>query len=119
MAKNKGRVENLLKMDELTPDQRRANARKAGIASAKAKQERKAMRQMYLDILNKKYTVKLDGKRTSRSGEQLVQEVFPRMVMRGDMVTLGLLKEFRDGIDGDDKDSDGVDNELKIIITEG
>lgn len=36
--------DNLLKMSELTPSQRRANASKAGKASAKARRERMAMR---------------------------------------------------------------------------
>ena len=37
--------QNLIRNEDLTPKQRRENARKAGIASAKAKKERKAMKE--------------------------------------------------------------------------
>lgn len=47
---SRGNVENLLKPDDLTPEQRRENARKAGKASAEAKKRRKAMRES-LEVL--------------------------------------------------------------------
>ena len=37
--------QNLIRNEDLTPEQRRENARKAGIASAKAKKKRKAMKE--------------------------------------------------------------------------
>lgn len=49
---SRGNVENLLKPDDLTPDQRRENARKAGKASAEAKKRRKAMRESLEVLLN-------------------------------------------------------------------
>ena len=42
--------QNLIRNEDLTPEQRRENARKAGIASAKAKKKRKAMKEQ-MDIL--------------------------------------------------------------------
>ena len=49
---SRGNVENLLKPDDLTPEQRRENARKAGKASAEAKRRRKAMRESLEVLLN-------------------------------------------------------------------
>lgn len=49
---SRGNVENLLKPDDLTPKQRRENARKAGKASAEAKKRRKAMRESLEVLLN-------------------------------------------------------------------
>lgn len=49
---SRGNVENLLKPDDLTPEQRRENARKAGKASAEAKKRRKAMRESLEVLLN-------------------------------------------------------------------
>lgn len=49
---SRGNVENLLKPDDLTPGQRRENARKAGKASAEAKKRRKAMRESLEVLLN-------------------------------------------------------------------
>ena len=42
--------QNLIRNEDLTPEQRRENARKAGIASAKAKKKRKAMKEQ-MDML--------------------------------------------------------------------
>ena len=42
--------QNLIRNEDLTPEQRRENARKAGIASAKAKKKRKAMKEQ-MEIL--------------------------------------------------------------------
>ena len=42
--------QNLIRNEDLTPSQRRENARKAGIASAKAKKKRKAMKEQ-MDML--------------------------------------------------------------------
>lgn len=45
-------INNLIKNSDLTPEQRRENARKAGIASAKAKKQRKLVKQLMGDYLD-------------------------------------------------------------------
>lgn len=50
MAK-RGNINNLIKNEDLTPEQRRENARKAGLASAKAKKKRKTLREELLALL--------------------------------------------------------------------
>lgn len=50
MAK-RGNIDNLIKNEDLTPEQRRANARKAGLASAAAKKKRKTLREELLALL--------------------------------------------------------------------
>lgn len=50
MAK-RGNINNLIKNEDLTPEQRRENARKAGMASAEAKKKRKTLREELLALL--------------------------------------------------------------------
>ena len=50
MAK-RGNIDNLIKNEDLTPEQRRENARKAGLASAEAKKKRKTLREELLALL--------------------------------------------------------------------
>lgn len=50
MAK-RGNINNLIKNEDLTPEQRRENARKAGLASAVAKKKRKTLREELLALL--------------------------------------------------------------------
>lgn len=50
MAK-RGNIDNLIKNEDLTPEQRRENARKAGLASAAAKRKRKTLREELLALL--------------------------------------------------------------------
>lgn len=50
MAK-RGNINNLIKNEDLTPEQRRENARKAGLASAEAKKKRKTLREELLALL--------------------------------------------------------------------
>lgn len=44
--------QNLIRNEDLTPEQRRENARKAGIASAKSKKKRKAMKEQMEMLLS-------------------------------------------------------------------
>jgi len=46
----RGNIDNLVSNDDRTPEQRRANARKAGIASGEARRAKKTLRE-HLDIL--------------------------------------------------------------------
>lgn len=47
----RGNLNNLIKNKDLTPEQRRENARKAGLASAAAKKKRKTLREELLTLL--------------------------------------------------------------------
>ena len=47
----RGNINNLIKNEDLTPEQRRENARKAGLASAEAKKKRKTLREELLALL--------------------------------------------------------------------
>lgn len=58
--------ENLIPNDQRTPSERRANATKAGIASGKARREKKAMRELLEDALAK--VIK------SKSGEEATKK---------------------------------------------
>ena len=47
----RGNIDNLIKNEDLTPEQRRENARKAGLASAEAKKKRKTLREELIALL--------------------------------------------------------------------
>lgn len=42
----KGRIENLIRNEDLTPEERRASARRAGLASGEARRRRKTLREL-------------------------------------------------------------------------
>ena len=56
-----GNIDNLIKNEDLTPEQRRDHARKAGIASGKKRHERKLFLDAFRDLLSGKYEI--DGEK--------------------------------------------------------
>lgn len=82
----KNSLDNLVRNSDLTPSQRKARASKAGKASAKARRERKAMREIALDLLAMPVTKEMEdglrqqsplsmpkGRLTAEQGVVLVQ----------------------------------------------
>lgn len=61
-----GNINNLIKNEDLTPEQRRLNASKAGKASAKAREEKKTFKAMLEILLEKELETKDGGKKTTR-----------------------------------------------------
>lgn len=101
VAKKKpGRPENLVPNSARTPEERRENARKAGQASAKARRERKVLSEMYAEFLAGEYEVEIGDKRKKISGEKLVAETIKAVLVRGDSAAVSMLKEIREGTEG-------------------
>lgn len=63
---NKGNIDNLIRNEDLTPEQRRLNTSKAGKASAKAREEKKTFKAMLEILLEKELETKDGGKKTTR-----------------------------------------------------
>ncbi len=61
-----GNINNLIKNEDLTPEQRRLNASKAGKASAKAREEKKTFKAMLEILLEKELKTNDGGKKTTR-----------------------------------------------------
>lgn len=94
---------NLLRPEDLTPEQRRENARKAGIASAKAKKERKAIKEQLEMLLelplkdkNAKTKIKKLGINVDDLNNQMAMVIsIYQKALKGDV---NAFKEIRDTI---------------------
>lgn len=94
---------NLLRPEDLTPEQRRENARKAGIASAKAKKERKAIKEQLEMLLelplkdkNAKTKIKKLGINADNLNNQMAMVIsIYQKALKGDV---NAFKEIRDTI---------------------
>jgi hypothetical protein len=92
---------NLLRPEDLTSEQLRERARKGGIASGKARKEKKLMSQIYAEFLQKEHDVSdEDGTLHKISGQSLCNRVMSKVLSRGDSSSVRLLKEIREGTEG-------------------
>lgn len=96
----KGNIDNLIKNEDLTPEERRENARKAGIASGQARKEKKLLSQIYAEMLADEYEAKIDGVSVKITGEKLVKTVARDILMRKDSSSVSMIKEIREATEG-------------------
>ena len=94
------RLENLIPNEQRTPEERRKNARKAGVASGKARREKKRMSQIYADFLTSKHKITIDDIDKELEGVALLTEVMKKVLSRGDSASVSLLKELREATEG-------------------
>lgn len=94
------RLENLIPNEQRTPEERRKNARKAGIASGEARREKKRMSQIYADFLASKHKITIDDTEKELEGVALLTEVMKKVLSRGDSASVSLLKELREATEG-------------------
>jgi len=80
------------------------NARERQLKSAEKRKEnnakKKLMSQIYAEFLEKEYEVKVGDGKKKISGAELVNEVMRRVLARGDSSSVSLLKEIREGTEG-------------------
>lgn len=118
MAKQKGRVENLVSLKDRTTEKQREIASKGGKRSGEVKREKKLMRELYAEFLSKKYSVTIDKKKKELTGSDLCLEMLPKIVQKADASSVSFFKEL-DRVQMEDLERNRVtDNELKIIITD-
>ncbi|OPZ44366.1 MAG: hypothetical protein BWY95_02118 [Bacteroidetes bacterium ADurb.BinA104] len=94
------RLENLIPNEQRTPEERRENARKAGIASGEARREKKRISQIYADFLTSKHKITIDDIDKELEGVALLTEVMKKVLSRGDSASVSLLKELREATEG-------------------
>lgn len=93
--------QNLRSLGELTTEERREIARAGGLASVKARREKKLMSQIYAEFLEKEHDVEgPDGDRTKMSGHAIVSVVMSKVLARGDSAAVSLMKELREATEG-------------------
>lgn len=80
------------------------NARERQLKSAQKRKEnnakKKLMSQIYAEFLEKEYNVKAGDKTKKISGAELCNEAMKKIIARGDSASVSLLRELREGTEG-------------------
>ena len=99
MAKNKGRLENLI---PLTTDKAREIGSKGGKKSVEVRREKKMFSQIQAEFLAETFDIVFDeeDKTKKLTGEQLLKEVQRRILVRCDSASVSMIKEIREGKEG-------------------
>ena len=97
MAKQKGKVENLIPQNRRTKEEQRNIATKGGIKSGEVRREKKLVSQILAGYLMKEHTVELrddDGKLISSeklSADELIERTVTAVLSRGDSASKGMI----------------------------
>ena len=84
-----------------TTEEAKARGKQGGIASGKAKREKKLMSQIYAEFLMKEHKIKdATGGFKNATGQELCNMVMSKVMGRGDSSSVRLLKEIRDATEG-------------------
>ena len=93
--------EDLIPLNKRTKEEQKTITTKGGIASGKARREKKLMSQIYSDFLVKKHKLKdEDGKEIEVEGHELLSDVMSNVLSRSDSASVSLMKEIRDTLEG-------------------
>jgi hypothetical protein len=80
------------------------NARERQLKSAAKRKEnnakKKLMSQIYAEFLEKKYSIKVGDKTKKITGAELCNEAMKKIIARGDSSSVSLLRELREGTEG-------------------
>ena len=92
--------------DKLIPTNKRSKkeaselGRRGGIASGEARREKKRLSTIYGEMLAGKYEVTINGEKQKLDGAELVRFIMRDVLMRRDSVSVSLLKEMREALEG-------------------
>jgi len=106
--------------DNLTPftsDNAKEMQRKGAEKRKENNAKKKLMSQIYAEFLEKEYNVRQGDKERKLTGAELVNEVMRRVLARGDSSSVSLLKEIREGTEGNKVQLSGS-VETKLQTTE-
>ena len=96
----RGNPSKLIPNSQRTPEELREQTRKGGIASGKARREKKIMSGIYADLLADRYEVSINGEKVKVDGGKLIQIVARDILMRRDSSSVSLMKEIREATEG-------------------
>jgi len=107
VGKNKGRPENLI---PLTTDKAREIGSKGGKKSVAVRREKKMFSQIQAEFLAETFEIVFDeeDKKKKLTGEQLLKEVQRRILVRCDSASVSMIKEIREGKEGNKLLLDGT-----------
>jgi hypothetical protein len=89
--------------DNLTPftsDNAKEMQRKGAEKRKENNAKKKLMSQIYAEFLEKEYSVKAGDKTKKISGAELCNEAMKKIIARGDSSSVALLREIREGTEG-------------------
>jgi hypothetical protein len=89
--------------DNLTPftsDNAKEMQRKGAEKRKENNAKKKLMSQIYAEFLEKEYSVKAGDKTKKISGAELCNEAMKKIIARGDSSSVSLLREIREGTEG-------------------
>lgn len=93
--------ENLIPTSMRTKEEARALGAIGGIKSGEVRREKKRMAEIYAAVLAKKYNITDEhGKEVEITGSDMIGEVIATIVKRQDSASVSMIKELREGIDG-------------------
>lgn len=108
---------NLIPNSERTPEQLKAQTKKGGIASGKARREKKLMSQIFADYLETKHDIFLkDGSKQNLSGHAYMAKVMDKVLSRGDSASVALMKVIAEATEGSKIKLSGNVPPVTIII---
>lgn len=116
MAKATPNTKNLIPQNKRTKDEQRAIAKKGGVASGKARREKKRMSQIYADFLAAEHEIDIDDARVKMEGTKLLAHVMKQVLARGDSASVSLLKEIREATEGSNLN---ITTDLPQVIMQG
>ena len=96
----RGNPDKLIPNSQRTPEELREQTRKGGIASGKARREKKRLSTIYGEMLAGKYEVTINGEKQKLDGAELVRFIMRDVLMRRDSASVSLLKEIREATEG-------------------
>lgn len=110
-----GNPDNLIPNSERTPEELKEMTTKGGIASGKARREKKLMSTIYAEFLEKEHgVIGKDGLKKNMTGNELLSSVMSKILSRGDSASVSLMKEIREATEGSKID---LNNIIKNPIT--
>lgn len=88
------------KLVPCTPENARERQLKSAEKRKENRQKKILMSQIYAEFLEKEYNVKAGDKTKKISGAELCNEAMKKIIARGDSASVSLLRELREGTEG-------------------
>ena len=94
------KTDNLRSLANISKDERAAIAKKIVETKRRKKEKRETMALIYGGFLKDKFDVQIDGKKKKITGAEYCDQIIKQILKRGDNVTVALLKEMREAMQG-------------------
>ena len=104
----RGNPSKLIPQNKRTKEEQSEIAKKGGIASGKARREKKLLSQIYAEMLMDEYEVTVKGETKKVTGSKLVKTVARDVLMRRDSSSVSMMREIREATEGQNVNLSGM-----------